>query len=506
MRRPFVILGAAFCPGILFAIWTNIALPVFYALAIFFLFLSLFFIKRQRRFLTFVLLSFFMLGAALLRNSQILPSGHISKQMAFFRPDITIKGSIISDPLVSGNKTSFIFSAREIISEGRGYKASGKILVKTYRPGNFSYGREMILSGRIFRPYNFMLSSGLNYREYLRRKGVYLILSVGRKGKIKDLQSDKGNPVVHFALWLKGKMEETIERNLEPVPASILNAMLLGERKAVPGFVNDAMVKTGTVHILVVSGFNVGIVAFIFLNLLKALRVSRRARLWLTIFILVIYCFLTGASTPVVRATIMGLILLLGYLLEREPDIYNSLSLAAIVILAISPWQILDVGFQLSFGSVLAIVWLYPKIKAWFSPRLLRKGYIRGIIQAFAVSLSAWIGTVGLIAYYFRIISPVTVLANMIIVPLTSYITACGFALVTIGRLFPAWGYLFAKSCELAIWGLLKVSLILSEAKGAYFRINPLPLGYILGYYLIIIGIGSLKSILRLLTGGASSE
>lgn len=207
----------------------------------------------------------------------------------------------------------------------------------------------------------------------------------------------------------------------------------------------------------------------------------------MTIVFLIIYCLLTGAATPVIRATVMGLVLLLGYLIEREPDLYNSLSLAAIIILAFNPWQIRDIGFQLSFISVLSIAWLYPQIRDLVPQRILQIKYLNVIIQALAVSFSAWLGTAGLIAYYFGIISPVTVLANMLILPLTSFITACGFALVIAGKLLPSLSYLFARSSELAILALLKINYLLVNLRGAYFYIKPLSLYHIGSYYLFLV-------------------
>jgi competence protein ComEC len=113
-----------------------------------------------------------------------------------------------------------------------------------------------------------------------------------------------------------------------------------------------------------VSGFNVGIVTFIIILLLKLIRLPRKVRLACAIILLILYCLVTGASTPVVRATVMAGVFLLAYLFKREPDIYNSLFLAAIFILAFNPRQLFDIGFQLSFASVFSIIYIYPKIKS----------------------------------------------------------------------------------------------------------------------------------------------
>ena len=104
-------------------------------------------------------------------------------------------------------------------------------------------------------------------------------------------------------------------------------------------------------------------------------------------------------------------------------------------------------------------------------------------------------------------VSPVTVLANMIMIPLTSFITACGFALVIAGKILPFLGQLFAGSCALAILGLLKVNSILVQLKGAYGYIRPLPIYFIFGYYLLMAAVvGGLAFLARFLKPGPANE
>jgi competence protein ComEC len=244
--------------------------------------------------------------------------------------------------------------------------------------------------------------------------------------------------------------------------------MVLGEKAHIPKLVYNSMVRSGTVHILVVSGFNVGIVAGLVILVLKILRLGRKLRFVLAVFCLVFYCFLTGSSTPVVRATLMGEFFLFSALLKRESDIYNSLALAALFILAVNPRQLFDVGFQLSFASVFAIVFLYPRFSSLARPQALKARWLKAFACGGLVSFSAWIGTLGFIAYYFRIFAPVTILANIFIVPLAAFITLCGFSLVFAALIFPAGAPFFAATAELAVTCLLKINALLIRIPGAY--------------------------------------
>jgi competence protein ComEC len=248
--------------------------------------------------------------------------------------------------------------------------------------------------------------------------------------------------------------------------------MILGERKDIPPNIYRAMIKSGTVHILVVSGFNVGIVYFTALLFLKVLRLKRRMIICLSMPLLVFYCLLTGGSNPVLRATVMAIVFLPAYLVKREPDIYNSCAIAGLFILIRQPRQLFDIGFQLSFASVISIVCLYPKMKLFFRSDNLKIRWLRYLVNSTLVCFSAWLGTMGLVAYYFRIFSPLTVLANLLVVPLATLITLSGFSLLATGCLCPPLATLLARSSEFLVILLVKIQTLLLKIPYAYFYLS----------------------------------
>ena len=199
------------------------------------------------------------------------------------------------------------------------------------------------------------------------------------------------------------------------------------------------------------------------------MRIRRKLRLILAVICLLIYCLITGASNPVIRATVMGSVFLLAYLFKRAPDIYNSLACAALFILLLNPRQLFDVGFQLSFASVTAIVYLYPKLRAFLRIADCGSKVLRFICDGLLVSFSAWIGTMGIIAYNFRIISPVTVLANLLIAPLAGLITLCGFTLVLCGLFCPLLAGPVSTTCAMLVTLLLNINASAIKLPFAYF-------------------------------------
>lgn len=410
-----------------------------------------------------------ILGALSLKNSYIRHKCHISNFVPYNDDTIySLGGFIDSQPFTENKRTSFVFRAQEIQVDKLKWRCYGKVLVNVDFPQDLNYADSLILQGVLRRPYGFSSGSS-SYRDYLYRQEIYLVMHIKNSLQIIPRLNKGGSKLIIFSLWLRTRMEQVISRYLPELPAGILSAMVLGQRRAIPWLVNNSMVKSGTVHILVVSGFNVGIVAFIANLLLKIIRIRRKARIILMVICLLIYCLTTGASNPVIRATVMGVVFLLAHLLKREADIYNCLACAALFILGVNPRQLFDVGFQLSFASVLAIIYLYPKIKYTFRLDNCKIRVLRFICEGCLVSLCAWIGTMGIIAYNFRIITPVTVLANILIVPLATLITLCGFSLVLCGSFCPFLGGIFGTTTAMLITLFLNINAVVIRIPGAYF-------------------------------------
>jgi competence protein ComEC len=408
-----------------------------------------------------------LLGFALFTVDSIYPRNHIKDLVYLCGGTYSIRGAVVSEPVFKGNKTSFVMRAEELSSRNSITSCCGDILVCVNGRHSFYYGQDLSITGKLCRPYGGTGPGSRSYRSYLYGQGIFYILRAEAGIFVQKASLNPRPTLKGFAFCLKDKARKMLYRHLSPLAASVLEAMVLGEKRNIPFWLYNSMIKTGTVHILVVSGFNVGIVACVVILFLKLLRLPRRPRACIAFGLLIIYCLMTGASTPVVRATIMAAFFMYSYLVRREPDIYNSLGLAALFILCWDPHQLFDPSFQLSFASVVSIVYLYPKIKSVLRLNDLKKGIGNYLISGLLVSLSAWLGTMGFIAHYFRIFSFVTVLANIFIVPLAALITLSGFALLAMEVLIPRSAYLFASSCELLVNILVNLNTFLVHIPGA---------------------------------------
>ena len=472
IKRPLVGIAIIFSLGIFSAskIKIPLILPCFFL--IIFLILGLLALKKRIFFDIFLSCLIFSLGIAFIKSSQSLSRIDISK-LVYYRNDqpYIVKGFISAEPIFKDQKTSFIFTTQVIEIGNLSKSCCGNILVRLNGGKDLSYGEGLILRGSLYRPFSNRDSRRQSYREYLYNQGIYFIMNVKTEADLVRLNKNRGLPIKRFALSLKQKVENIFLPHTSPLTLAILEAMVLGEKKNIPWFVNDTMMKSGTIHILVVSGFNVGIVSFIIILFLKLLRIPRKPRFIIAIPCLLLYCLLTGASNPVARSTVMAVVFMLGFLLKREPDIYNSLSIASLFILTVNPRQLFDIGFQLSFASVIAIVYLYPKIRTFLQIESLKTKYLKILLDGCLVSFSAWLASAAFIAYYFKIFSPITVVANIFIVPLATLITLCGFSLILTGLIFPPLAPFFASTSELVVMLLIKVNMLLASLPLAYFRL-----------------------------------
>jgi len=403
------------------------------------------------------------------------PADHIHYQRDLvYGRDITVAGMIVSGVRMNkgwgGTKTVFSLDLHELQCQGMRMKTSGKVRVNLYQPRGLEYGDLIILEGKLHRPYEFSSLKKFSYRRYLAQRGIYWILSVAKHKVVKVMAKDQGHCIVSAGLRLRKRLEECFSRHLTEKEAGLMQAIILGDRSCIPGNIYDLFKKTGTAHVLAISGLHVGIVAALFFMFLKILPLNRKIQILLTIILLSGYAVMTGARPSVVRATIMAAVFLLSFVLERETDSLNSLSLAGFILLLMNPMSLFDIGFQLSFASVCAIILLCPVVWRFFQrfPVIVNNKMLKFICQALSASLAAWVGVSGFIAYYFGIITPVTILANILVIPLISAIVALGFGLLVSGY-FPCLAGCFAVCIKILLNLILATVYMIERIPGAYF-------------------------------------
>ncbi|BCX47153.1 DNA internalization-related competence protein ComEC/Rec2 [Haloferula helveola] len=263
-------------------------------------------------------------------------------------------------------------------------------------------------------------------RPWLDRKGVFAEMD-GRVSVVRE-----PDPGAIFGQTIREGFRNAVTRGLDPQSreAAVIRAVVLGEH---PG--DDVLIEpfrlSGTLHVFAVSGLHVGMVGLLGWLLMRSLGIPRQAALIPLVLMMFGYAWLTGMKPPAMRAAWMAAVVLGAFWFRRRPDLANALGLAALLVVLLDADRIFSVGVQLSFGVVAAIGLLHRPVSRLFSwiarpepylPRSLygrwREGGLRirqRSADLFTVSGSAWLGSAPLTAWHFGIVTPVSVVASVVL-------------------------------------------------------------------------------------------
>ena len=260
---------------------------------------------------------------------------------------------------------------------------------------------------------------GFNYARYLHDRGVYLTSRV-QAADVADLLPARG-----YQRWLN-RMRRYVTGTFDAVlgdrEAAFMKSLLVADRDDLDEDVVNQFRKSGTIHVLALSGLHMGILAGLSAFLLGLFPLPERARYIIPIPILIVFTLLVGGGTSILRACLMTCTGFLVLALRREMNIVNIIALAALLILLWMPTALFSVGFQLSFGATLSIVLFYTPISDW----LQKLKIPRCIYSLFSASTAAQMATIPVILSSFGTVSLISFAANMIIVPLIGIIVPYG--------------------------------------------------------------------------------
>ena len=504
IHRPFVWITGAFSLGIILNQLVNIPFVTVCSLALAALAAGL--VTSGRRYMPTICLIFAMagLGVVYAHSRHCTSQKDIVHVAQYYRnKPITVRGMIVSDQQVrhaiNGVKTIFTLDV-DAVKTGWGWqKRNGTILAHVYRPLDVFYGDVIELEGKLHRPYDFSSDTNFSYRAYLEHYNIRYLLSVKKDTDILTLGRGQGSRLKYHSLKLRCALIKILDQYLSGNESGIMKAVLLGDRSAIAKPLRVLFVQTGTAHILAISGLHIGVVAALFVLVVKLFPVGRKAQLILAILALAGYAFLTGGRPSVMRATIMMIVFLSSLIIENEPDALNTLSFSAMIILVYNPMNLFDIGFQLSFLCVFSMLQYQfmpgiSKAPRQTDYRAKRKlNFIdrcsKWAAHSLGLSLAIWIGVAGFIAYYFGIITPVTVFANLFIVPFTSVIVLLGFGLMIVGLTVPAWAVPVAVCLKVALNVMVGLIFLCDKIPFAYFYIKDVTIWHIAGYYIILLSV-----------------
>lgn len=505
MHRPLVHITPLLIAGLYLGHLLSFPLPatklIIFAFSV--ILLVVFFCRRPIFSYTVIAL-FFPLGLLLSQGG----NDHINEAPRNI-PDLERNKNIVEGLVVSredaGEKRRFLIQGEKVLINGRPYDLQGKIMLTVNSGGaRVIPGDRIRFFARLKKPENFGNPGGFDRKGYLLNRGVARTAFLMDDVYIAVI--GKGSIFWNAVYAVRRSAEAAIDSAVSGEAAGLIKALTLGNKGFIPKEALATFRATGLAHILAISGLHMGIIAFFFYGAFLWLfkrsekivlsNMAAKAAAFSSLLPLTVYLFVSGMSTSAIRAYLMVVLFLLSLMLEREKEIWNTISIAALIILCIWPQALFEVSFQLSFAAVAGIVFISPKIEGLLFDKnkheihpLLRK---TGLL--IIVSLAAGISTAPIVARHFMEISTIGLISNLIAVPILGFLVVplCNVAL-----------FLSLISAEAAVWIFKTASLAaacatrliegLSLASFSSIMVSPPSFPEIIGYYLFLWAIFAIK-------------
>ncbi len=428
-----LLLVLGFVLGVFFASFIDISIYLYlfvFLLSFGLIVLGIFLEKEKARIYILGALFIFALSLGVLRfdisksnlNSNLLPSGS-----SFF------EGVISEEPDYRENTTLLTVS----LSKFGEVESKEKILVFTDVGVSYKYGEKVSLFGALEKPENFETDTGriFDYKNYLKKEGINYILS---RPHIEIEEEREGNKIKQALFDTKNVFVEKYEKVINEPESSLLGGLLLGLKQGLGKEWSDILRNAGIIHIVVLSGYNITIVAQFLMKLFGFLQL--RYRLSLGIISIIAFAVMTGGSATVVRASLMALIVLLAEFIRRKYDVTRALILAGVLMVFQNP-QILvfDLSFQLSFLATVGLIYVSPIIEKYLRIIPEKLGF-REIITA---TIATQIFVLPFLLYSIGTFSSVSLIVNILVLPIIPFAMLFGFLAGIFGFIFAPISILF---------------------------------------------------------------
>jgi competence protein ComEC len=430
---------------------------------------------------------------------------------------IRVAGALSGDPerrvLEQDGQTRYRTTARVTVTEiqrrgGEWQPAAGHVAISTtgFIPDEFLAGARVEVFGVVSKPRSAVAPGLFDFENYLKWQRVFFVLRAETTNDWKLLEHLAGWNAATLYRTFNNWARRTLQRGIpHDENTRLLWAMALGWKPGLTNEISEPFMRTGTLHVFAISGMHIAMIAGILVKTLRWLRLSRNWAGGIAIPLIWFYTAATGWQASAIRSTIMCSVIIFGWLLKRPNNLLNSLAASAVLIFLWQPEQLFQTGFQLSFILLLSFaVWpglspntpwpdpsMYlgytqpeefarkPAVNAWTEsmakvyerltgrdpllPEDLRPPWrrrldplVRGLLGGLNVSLASLAGSLPVIAQYFNLISFSSLVANLVIVPLSGIALA-----LSLGSLVLAWLPAIPELCNFISWNTMSFMVVI---------------------------------------------
>lgn len=386
---------------------------------------------------------------------------------------IAFEGVVTKEPDVRKNTTQLY-----VKSEG------DPLLVMVDPDTEVSYGDKLHVEGVLQEPTSFETDLGrtFNYKGYLHARGVEYIVAFA---DIEKTGEGGKNPVVSSLLLFKHSFMERIEKVIPQPQVGLSEGLLLGVKRALGEDLETVFRKTGIMHIVVLSGYNIMLVIVFVMYVLSYL-LPFKARIWFGLCAIILFALMVGLSATVVRASIMAALILIAKQIGRTYAVVRALMVTGVVMVLLNPYLLgFDVGFQLSFIATLGLILLSPLIErhVQFMPTTI------GLRDFLTATLATQIFVTPILLYQIGEFSVVSVLVNMLVLPMVPIAMLLTFATGMVGFASTTVSLPFGYLAHLSLSYILLVAEFFAQLPFASFIVPAFPFVFVVLIYMCFAGI-----------------
>ena len=455
---------------------------------------------------------------------------------------VRLRGMVVNEPRTTSTpdyaftrwsyrseRTVFLFDAKAVEATSGFIPIDGRIRVTVNEAIlDLHQGERVEVFGRLYRFRSPQNPGSFDWGSFHRRHNIDAGLSCDQRENVVRLDPadarGRRSVISRLGVRARGLLVDDLAPGDEG-EASLLQAMILGQRSRVDRKLNDIFIRAGCVHFLAVSGVHVLIVMLFTRTFFRLLGVGRVTSILGMMGVVVLYALIAEPRPPILRATIMAVAYCLSRLLGRSSAPANWIALAAIILIAVNPLTIYDVGFQLSFTAVMGVARLTPVLNSWGpilrrlvtnvdrtdaelldSARATRQEgktfgvqplffwilghkWFRAVATLLAVSVAAWVVTMPIVVTHFGRFHPWGPLNSVLVFPLVMLVMALGFAKLLAGVVSPGLGMLFAWPLSMVDSFLIWVVDGLAVMPGANVLCSGPPWWAVFSYYAVLLSL-----------------
>ncbi|NLK68538.1 MAG: DNA internalization-related competence protein ComEC/Rec2 [Clostridiaceae bacterium] len=345
---------------------------------------------------------------------------------------------------------------------------------------NYSLGDGLIIDGELRHPNGSRNPGGFNYENYMFSKNIPATLSLN-ENQISKIGTEKKLYLKRFGVNARQYILASLDNYLSEEKSSLIVAMITGYRGNLTEPMENAFSASGLTHIMAVSGANIVFILSPLIWLFGIIGLNRKTSSIIAIPFIFLYVLVTGMESSVLRASVMAVLILIGRTLDRKADIINSLGIAVVVILFVNPFMFFDVGFLLSVGATAGIGILYKRVRKAIPNKL-----PKFVGDTVAATISAQAGVLPLLIISFNKVSLVSLLSNLLVVPVTGFATCLGVACIFAGSIHPLMGTAVGYALEAVLHVIMVVANTCASVQWAEVYVGDLSYFFIVFYYVVV--------------------